>query len=216
MADFVISDWHFSHRRILEFERTEFADCKEHDDALVKGVNQTLRKEDTLYFLGDIGFDLSRIKDMVACRKIMIKGNHDCCSKSKLLAAGFDEVVDHPIFYNKFVILSHEPIPVSEHFINIHGHLHGAYLNSDRHINVSAKLVNYKPVSMNALLKKRIMDLPRIEAPFMHEWYADRYVFLTPREEIVYDEAGNIDVEKSRHNVDLKKEKLKKLKEKSL
>ena len=36
-------------------------------------------------------------------------------------------VSDVPIFYNKRILLSHEPLPVTNETINVHGHLHGAY-----------------------------------------------------------------------------------------
>ena len=54
----------------------------------------------------------------------MIKGNHDNRSvnyyKNKF---GFEEVYNHPVWFERRIVLSHIPIPVEDDIINIHGHL---------------------------------------------------------------------------------------------
>ena len=105
----------------------------------------------------------------------------------------FDEVYSGPLFVNKFVVLSHEPIPVSEHFINVHGHLHNSYLDDDHHINVSMKMANYKLLALDDAYAKAT-DYPRIQAKFLEEWYADKYVFtdLNRKDAFFFKDTGHV------------------------
>lgn len=80
--EYVISDLHFNHKNILDYERNEFNDINEHDEYIVLRWNKTVKMEDIVYFLGDLTMTIdreylmnliSRLNDY----KIMIKGNHD-------------------------------------------------------------------------------------------------------------------------------------------
>ena len=70
----------------------------------------------------------------------------------------FDEVYEGPLMINDRVILSHEPIAVPEYMYNIHGHVHNKdYKGDNNHLNVCAESINYKPVDILSLFKKRIL-----------------------------------------------------------
>lgn len=172
--DKFISDPHLSHDNIIKFERTQFKTIKEHDDYIKNLITTNLHPNDTLYVLGDIG-EMSRDNIQfwknLKCKTILIRGNHDT-QKQKLLQA-FDIVSDVPIFYNKRILLSHEPLPVTNETINIHGHLHGAYLDSDNHVNLSIHMANYK-IWTEKMLEKLVMQQPKISQKFMFEWYANK------------------------------------------
>lgn len=59
MGYFCSSDWHFGHKRILEFERDRFQKIEEHDQFLLKTIRNyfqcNIEAHDTFYFLGDLG-----------------------------------------------------------------------------------------------------------------------------------------------------------------
>lgn len=158
-------------------------------------INSQLKSGDTLVCLGDLGRVWQPIITKInnCAKKILIMGNHDNLSKNIYLKY-FDEVYSGPIFATKFVILSHEPIPVSDHFLNLHGHLHNAKLDDFHHINLGYKCNNYKLYNLNAA-QKLTSNYPRIKAHFLEEWYADKYIFIDKDERrncFFYRNSGHI------------------------
>lgn len=174
----VTSDPHFGDVGILKYERTQFKDIDEHDEFILNVINKTLNSGDTLVILGDIGHQGIEKCNLIRndVYKVLIKGNHDV-KANKLYNETFNEVYSGPIFANKFVVLSHEPIPVSEHFLNLHGHLHNSILDDPIHyINLSIHMHDYKLFQLDEAYEK-CMAFPRIKAKFLKEWYKDKYVF---------------------------------------
>ena len=90
--------------------------------------------------------------------KILIVGNHDYISdddKDNL------ELIDYPIIFNKFWILSHKPMYVTESapYANIFGHVHNNPMYktvSSRSYCVSAERINYTPISFEEI-KRQVM-----------------------------------------------------------
>lgn len=182
----VFSDPHFGDRGILTYERTQFANPDEHNEFILNIINKTVQTGDTLVCLGDLGqkWEDSIIKIKPCAKKVLVMGNHDHDNKTKYRKY-FDEVYPGPLFVNKFTILSHEPIPVSEHFLNIHGHLHNSYLDDDHHINVSIAMAGYKLFPLDESYN-RVQNYPRIRAKFLEEWYADKYIFTDTRKDCLF------------------------------
>ena len=183
----IISDLHLGHNNILNFERGEFSTIEEHDNFIINSINNRVVDYDTFVCLGDISvrnIDPDYLKtqlDKIKCKKkVLILGNHDKMNLS-VYRKYFDEVYAGPIYINRFVILSHEPVPVMDlngepYAINIHGHLHASKLDLETYINVSAKEVNYTPYLLDDAYYK-LNDIKRVHARFKNEWYADNYVF---------------------------------------
>lgn len=208
--DKFISDPHLSHENIIKFERTQFKTIDQHDVYIKNLITENTQPTDTLYVLGDVGNltdeNINFWKNL-ECETILIRGNHD--TKKQKLLQSFDVVSDVPIFYNKRILLSHEPLPVTKETVNVHGHLHGAYLNSDNHINISIHMVDYQ-IWDEKMLEKILQQTPKISQNFMFEWYADKYIFTTDKPEVVFKNDNKIDLEKSRLN-QLKSGKLKRI-----
>ena len=57
------------------------------------------------------------------------------------------------------------------------------------------------------MLEKLVMQKPKISQKFMFEWYADKYIFTTEKLDVIF---------KKDHEIDLKKSRLKQIKEGSL
>lgn len=197
--EFVISDLHFNHENILEYERNEFLTIKEHDEFIVTRWNKTVKNDDTVYFLGDLTMHIDKeyIISLIARLngyKIMIKGNHDLKSKNYYKVLGFNEVYDSPIsLEDGKIVLSHEPIKEawdSEYIINVHGHLHNnEVINNKNYICVSAKTVNYRPQNLGKIkewarknLKKRFVSEAfaryRNDKTSKDEFYKNNYNIL--------------------------------------
>lgn len=193
---YFISDPHFGHKNILRFERTQFSTIEEHDDFIVNMVNEVVGETDELYILGDVGnLDTAR---RIKCRCILVMGNHDNQTVARYKSF-FAEVYSHPIYLKDNIVLSHIPIPVISNVLNVHGHLHGSRLDSVNHLNLSANMIGYKPISEDQLylLASR---LPKQNTRFLEEWYADLYVFDRHEErlDVVTDSNGRILLTESR------------------
>lgn len=71
---------------------------------------------------------------------------------------GFDSVVDYPLIYDGFFILSHEPVYVNENmpYANIYGHVHSnPSFNdfSERSACVCVERTAYMPILIDAVIK---------------------------------------------------------------
>ena len=61
----------------------------------------------------------------------------------------------YPIIYEKFWMLSHEPLYVNKNmpYCNIHGHIHSLKCDSKHYFNVSVECINYKPINFEKIKK---------------------------------------------------------------
>ena len=196
---FITSDTHFGHEKIREYERNIFSTTEEHDDFIMKKLEDVLKKDDILYHLGDVGFmseDIEKRFIALPCKKILILGNHDMLNKEFYLTHGFDEVYEFPIYIRKRVVLSHRPIPVTPGTLNIHGHLHASYINDKNHFNANISVMDYKLLT-DKKIDKILGSLPVDDNRFLHEWFADKYTFTTERTDVIYDKNGLVDLKAS-------------------
>lgn len=207
---YFVSDTHFNHNNVVKYERNHFKNIKEHDDFVMSVIKNTVKEGDILYHLGDfcmgseLPIDIAYEFKNLPCKKILIAGNHDAAGTDGTVvnhfSSIFDEVYTKPLFYSKRVLLSHEPLPVTQGTLNIHGHLHGAFLNSANHVNVNIHMINYRLMSEKTMINK-LGQLTKDSSKFMYEWYADKYVFTTEKDYVVFDEEGKVDVVKTREEI---------------
>lgn len=171
MKTFLISDTHFGHANILTFKRSDgsplrdFPDIQYHDEYLIDQWNSTVKPEDKVYHLGDVGFKNFTILGSTLSRlngtKVLIRGNHDNFKLSQYQQYFKDVRASHTL--DKFV-LTHIPIhpqSVERWTANIHGHLHantiqeripGLGLQDDtRYVNVSVEQIGYKPIDFEKI-----------------------------------------------------------------
>ncbi|RKN78911.1 metallophosphoesterase [Paenibacillus ginsengarvi] len=155
---FLISDHHFGHRPIIDFESRPFASAEEMTETMIARWNAAVGKDDHVFHLGDFSFlnkeKTSAIVERLNGRKTLIMGNHDRGrSRSWWLDAGFGEVSEHPIVYGGFFFLSHEPMYINKHmpYVNVHGHIHGQKYEGTQYINVCVEHWDYTPVSFEEI-----------------------------------------------------------------
>lgn len=155
---YVISDHHFGHQKIIDFESRPFTTAEEMDEYMINQWNAIVSKEDKVFHLGDFSFynkeKTKAIADRLNGKKFLILGNHDRGrSKSWWLDAGFDEVSEYPIIYESFYILSHEPIYMNKHmpYVNIHGHIHSQKYEGKHYFNACVEHYDYKPVAFEEI-----------------------------------------------------------------
>lgn len=134
----VISDTHFCHRRILEYEAANrpFKDRDEMNEAMIQRWNEKVGEKDLVLHLGDFSFgNKHRIKDIVARlngRIWLLMGNHDREQHYNWRELGFERNIKYPFLLDGKFIFSHEPLEaIPEGKVNIYGHVHGSkYFNT--------------------------------------------------------------------------------------
>lgn len=150
------SDLHLGHIRVLEFHEQFRAKClgvstiTEHDEMIYDLWNDTVGKRDTIYILGDLGYDLSRLKSLPGYKKLLL-GNHDERHVREYMDAGFRDIIG-PSKYKRYW-LSHFPIHQSELWEKpvIHGHTHSTGVADPMYINVSVEMTRGKPINFEAI-----------------------------------------------------------------
>lgn len=166
-----ISDLHFGHRAVIDFEPRPFLDVDEMDRVLIQLWNSRVTKNDQIYVLGDFAFHNEKpyswyLKQLKG-QKHLIIGNHD----TKLLkddeAMSYFVTVDkmrHVSDSGKELCLCHFPLAEWNGFhrgaIHIYGHIHNRqdatyhYMKQfDNALNAAACINNYMPSSLNELIR---------------------------------------------------------------
>lgn len=162
MKTYVISDTHFNHKNIIAYCNRPFYSVEEMDAALIKNWNKMVKKDDTIYCLGDFCLGkketIREIVPKLHGRKILIMGNHDHATKSFYLEAGFEEVYGEEldIEYNGLKVkLSHHRKDGGDEceFINVYGHVHDKPEDDSKHKCACVELWDYSPVLLDTLIK---------------------------------------------------------------
>jgi calcineurin-like phosphoesterase family protein len=147
------------HANIIKYENRPFSSIDEMHKYIIKKHNAVVGKNDTTFFLGDISFsnkiNTLSVVEKLNGKKILIKGNHDTRSISWYIECGFDQVIQFPVIYKEFFILSHEPIYLNDHmpYVNIHGHLHSKKYGDKQYINICVENWDYTPQNLQDLMK---------------------------------------------------------------
>lgn len=159
---FLISDLHLNHENIIRYCKRPFRTRKEMNEALVNNWNSIVRTSDLIFFLGDLAFGtnlrsidywLSKLNG----KKVFIRGNHDTQPFTKAFEAPNHYFIRYK---EQSFMLTHNPIRPS--YWNdwvIHGEKHNnnlekyPFINKTRKtINVSAEVINYKPISLDRII----------------------------------------------------------------
>ena len=214
VATYVTSDLHLNHFSIIDFERwnldrngLSYIDTlQQYNEMVVRNVNLTVNPSDTLYILGDFAFGGSDVirhfLSQINGYKILIKGNHDRYSVESALRMGFDEAYDHPIYLpgtKGKILLSHYPAreALDNPYIvyNLHGHIHGGYLDLPNFRNVNIAMNGYHPINMETFTRSLDSMGRNRNEPWLGEWFAKYQVFKSGNPDIVVDQSGKIDLE---------------------
>lgn len=161
--NFYISDTHFGHKNIIKHANRPFDTVEDMDEAMMTAWNDTIRPNDTIYFLGDFSFSKPKLAiellKSLRGNKVFVSGNHDTKDFRKLIAASgiptynYLEVND-PFLKNK-LILSHYPIYSwrnKEHgSLHLFGHCHGGindheFVKRSACLDVGVDSVGFKPI----------------------------------------------------------------------
>lgn len=143
--NFYIADCHFGHSNILRFDHRPFDDVYQMEEAMVMLWNATVRKNDTVYILGDFCWGKAdewlRIIRQLNGTKVLIEGNHDLGNYPEELRKQFAEITPYKEIVDngkdnssRKVLMSHYPMPFYKHSNNqkyhmLCGHVHSTVEN---------------------------------------------------------------------------------------
>ena len=151
---YAIADTHFGHAKIAALRG--YTSVEEHDRDLVSRWNSTVRKNDTVWHLGDVYFggkDAHHIIAQLNGVKRLVLGNHDTYG-IQIYQLYFDKIFGAAQMYG--CILTHIPVADQQlqtrYRLNVHGHLHAWYLNDARYRCVSAEHVDLRPALLRDVI----------------------------------------------------------------
>jgi len=158
MKTFLVADLHFGHKNIIKYENRPFASVEQMNEMLLQNINETVQSDDELFILGDFAFcggsKIQELRKEIKCKTIqLVLGNHDRHhSPQWWREKGFSEVYDHPIIFQNFLILSHEPVYMNNNmpYVNVHGHTHSTKL-SGRFFNACVENHDYTPFPLEKI-----------------------------------------------------------------
>lgn len=156
---YIISDLHLGHANSIPKYKRPFlhSDPGEMDRVLIRNWNWTIKKSDTVIFLGDMSFMsaepiesyLERLQGSI----FYLEGNHD----------PYYPYMSHCLlmrYRGVPYLFIHDPKELTRPFDGwvIHGHVHNKdlakypFFNPDtRMVNVSAELIGYRPISLDEI-----------------------------------------------------------------
>lgn len=161
------SDLHYGHNAILHMCDRPFESIDEMNKVLLYNYNSVVRKNDTVYILGDLAYritveEANNFIKRLNGKKILLRGNHDKTYDPSL----FEEICDFKVIkYNGYKFsLMHYPLLEWPHYyhggIDLHGHQHNTkeYNESMKaqgilRYDVGVDANDFKPVSIDEILK---------------------------------------------------------------
>lgn len=143
--NYYIADTHFGHSNIIRFDHRPFSDIYQMEEVMVMLWNAAVRKNDTVYIVGDFCFgkkeEWLQLVRKLNGTKVLIQGNHDLSEYPPELRKEFAEITPYKVIVDngrdnssRKVILSHYPMPFYKHSGNpkyymVCGHVHATAEN---------------------------------------------------------------------------------------
>ena len=157
---FVVSDTHFGHKKVIEFEREHrpFATIDEHDRELVARWNAVVKPKDTVWHLGDVflGKDSHLVLGELNGIKRLVLGNHDVYPR-EIYAQHFSKIFGAAEL--RGCILTHVPVHPyqleSRYRLNIHGHRHSKRMGDSRYRCVSVEQTGLTPILLDEVVSEK-------------------------------------------------------------
>lgn len=166
-----ISDLHFGHKNVIDFDKRPFSDVDEMDRILIELWNARVAPEDDVYIIGDFSYRSGKTEDwylrQLRGHKHLIIGNHDSRLLANEKAMAYFDTVDkmmHVSDQGEQLQLCHFPIAEWNGFHHgsylIHGHIHNRrdetyefMRTRERALNAGCMINGYVPVSLRELIR---------------------------------------------------------------
>lgn len=165
---FFTSDWHFFHKQIIGYCNRPFKDEKEMRQVLINNYNETVKKDDTCFVIGDVAMlgtsqweHLKGVIQQLNGTKHLIFGNHDDFKWQRYVDIGFTTV--HSALWlredNVDIVMAHDPsvyCTLNPDTVLLCGHIHTLFksLPDQNVVNVGVDMWDYKPVNIDQIRKE--------------------------------------------------------------
>lgn len=161
----LITDTHFHHKQIYEFENRP----RNFKELVMENWSKQVGPDDIVIHLGDVIFsragELGGIIAWLPGYKILTKGNHDRQKHKWFETHGFDLSCD-AIWIND-IVFSHKPLEkekMKNARYNIHGHFHRSsrgpaqfpFYNPNVHLKLALEECDYKLIELNEFIEWRL------------------------------------------------------------
>lgn len=166
MTTFISADWHLNHSRIIDYCKRPFTDVKHMNSTIINNTNNTVDRNDTLYYLGDWCFgtasDIEYYRSQINCQNIhFILGNHD--DKIRNLASlrrlflTVSDIGYLKLSRKRSVVLCHYAMRTwrgkNQNWVHLYGHSHGKLNNVGLSMDVGIDGSNFVPWNLDNILK---------------------------------------------------------------
>lgn len=95
---FFTSDLHLGHKNIIKLCNRPFNSVEEMDETLINNWNKKVKKDDTVYIVGDFVWQASDVENYLtrlSGKKILIVGNHDKWASNGLYMQYFEKITKY-------------------------------------------------------------------------------------------------------------------------
>lgn len=160
---FITGDLHLNHKNIITYCNRPFSSVRKMNKVLVHNWNKSIKKDDTVFYLGDLAFGRNKNKISYWLKKLngrvfLIRGNHDRGNLKSVLH--FHNCII--TYRGKEFLLIHDPKEVMDwNGWIIHSHEHNNHLKAypfinryNKTINVSTDLTGFKPISLSYFINR--------------------------------------------------------------
>ena len=171
---YFISDLHLGHSNIIKLCNRPFNSVEEMDETLIYNWNKKVKKNDTVYIVGDFVWRASAVEKYLtrlSGKKILILGNHDKWADKGIYDAYFEKITKYEeVSLNEHQItLCHYPMIewknsrkqwTSRLGYLIYGHIHNnirpeyrLLFETPNALNAGADINGFVPVSFDELVE---------------------------------------------------------------
>lgn len=154
---YIISDTHFGHRNMMNYENRPYDTVEKMDRDMVEGWNNSINQDDTVIHLGDVRHHPAKLYAEDYLSKLngnilLVRGNHDGGVPQN--PKGFNVVESATIKHGKYIFyLEHQPVDTNHWQIHGHTHRHTPFIDREKkNINVSVEVIDYRPLRMDRLI----------------------------------------------------------------
>lgn len=170
---FFISDTHFYHEGVINYDNRPFSSIIEMNEALIDNWNKTVNKGSIVYMIGDFCWrgpnTAIKILDSLNGQIHLIKGNHDKVNKEMIKRLASISDLKKVRAGEHRLLLSHRPFRTwegrGERYFNIHGHCHGNLEEWFGALDISCNLYNYTPIHIDVVIENVLEIAKKLHDP---------------------------------------------------
>lgn len=168
---YYISDTHFGHQNVLQFDRRPFADTEEMERTIIENWNSKVTDDDDVWIIGDFCYRSDKTPSyylkQLKGHKHLLTGNHDKATLEDETACSYLESIEkmcHVKDGNHHICLCHFPIAEwsgkQRGTYHIYGHVHSRVteaaqfmMNTEHAFNAGCMINHYEPVTLPEVIE---------------------------------------------------------------